>query len=658
MAELRGRANEAAALAFWFAIIGGLGGVVIALAVAALIARSILQPLSSLKSAALAVAKGDLEMRAPVSGPQELAQLGTSLNQMTESLLDASKRRELEEEREQAEEMFKTLANSSPIGIFVAQDGKFQFVNPQFQTYTGYSEDELLDTECLKLVLPEDRRTVRENAIKMLKGEGSSPYEYRVITKGGETIWIMEKVASIHYQGRIATLGYYMDISERKQAEEIIRHLAYHDELTGLPNRKLLKDRLDIALAQARRQQSKVAMMFLDLDGFKIINDTLGHVKGDQILQMVGARLMGVLREGDTVARMGGDEFALLFPAATETEEALRIADRVAKGFDRPFVVDGQEFNVTASIGVALYPDHAASAEGLIKSADMAMYRARDRGPGHSELFSPVLRGERTDRPVRESDLREALKRNDFVIHYQPQVDVRSGKVVGAEALVRWQHPVRGTIFPDDFIPLAEETGLILPLGEWVLRTACAQNKAWPEARAYPIRMAVNISPRQFRDPDLVRRVTEALNEAGLAPNRLMLEVTGHAVIQDIDVALATLEQLHVLGVEAALDDFGSGLSSLSRLQDLPVQALKIDRALLRDVVTSHEQAAIAAGAIAVAHKLGLRVIAEGVETQEQLAFLKEQGCDEYQGYLFSKPWPAKAFEWNFSSGRRRSVSV
>ena len=357
---LRGRANEAAALAFWFAVIGGSGGVVIALAVAALIARSILRPLSSLKSAALAVAKGDLEMRAPVSGPQELAQLGTSLNQMTESLLDASKRRELEEGREQAEEMFKTLANSSPIGIFVAQDGKFQFVNPQFQTYTGYSEDELLDTECLKLVLPEDRRTVRENAIKMLKGEGSSPYEYRVITKGGETIWIMEKVASIRYQGRIATLGYYMDISERKQAEEIIKHLAYHDELTGLPNRNLLKDRLDIALAQARRQQAKVAMMFLDLDGFKIINDTLGHVKGDQILQMVGARLMGVLREGDTVARMGGDEFALLFPAATETEEALRIADRVTKGFDRPFVVDGQEFNVTASIGVALYPDHAA----------------------------------------------------------------------------------------------------------------------------------------------------------------------------------------------------------------------------------------------------------------------------------------------------------
>ena len=425
VAALRGRADRAGDIAFWFAVIGGSAGAVLALAVAALIARSILRPLSSLESAAMAVAGGELEMRAPIQGPRELASLGASLNQMTESLLDASKRRELEEGREQAEEMFKTLANSSPIGIFVAQDGKFQFVNPQFQTHTGYSEDELLDTECLKLVLPEDRRTVRENAIKMLKGEGSSPYEYRVSTKGEETIWIMEKVASIHYQGRIATLGYYMDISERKRTDEELRRLnqeleedqqdieklnrslarrvrqrteelrlankelrdrnrqlldaraqAATDSLTGLPNHRAFQQQLRDEVSQAEKNGATVGLIMLEIDGFKGINDSKGHRAGDEILRELASTIADGVNPGKAY-RYGGDEFAVLLPRA-DRRKAAAIAERLRRAVMKRTNGDGDK--ITISLGVASFPDLAGSAEQLIYGADAAMYWAKSRG--------------------------------------------------------------------------------------------------------------------------------------------------------------------------------------------------------------------------------------------------------------------------------------
>jgi diguanylate cyclase (GGDEF)-like protein len=454
----------------------------------------------------------------------------------------------------------------------------------------------------------------------------------------------------------VATRGIFRDITERKKAEEAVAHLAYHDALTDLPNRNLLRERLDRALAQACRDEQTLTVIFLDLDRFKLVNDTAGHAEGDRLLQSVADELRSLAREGDTVGRVGGDEFILLIQGIAGAEDAAAVAERILESFRRLRVLGGHEFHITASLGVTMYPGGGEDSETLLRNADIAMYQAKQAGRDNCQFYNPAMNTQIEERLVLESDLRHALERGEFTVNYQPQVDVNTRQVVGVEALVRWQHPERGLVLPGEFIPVAEETGLIVPLGEWVLRTACTQNKAWQEAGFPPMRMAVNLSARQFQEPNLVDAVAQVLRESGLDPHYLQLEITEGTAIQDVDFTITMLRILREMGVEIAIDDFGTGYSSLAYLQRFAIDVIKLDRSFMRDIPIKTSDAAIATTVIMMAHNLKLSVIAEGVETEEQLAFLKEQGCDEFQGYLFSKPLPPTHLEKLIKRGKRLPV--
>jgi diguanylate cyclase (GGDEF)-like protein len=442
-----------------------------------------------------------------------------------------------------------------------------------------------------------------------------------------------------------------LNVEQRKRAEERIRHLAYHDALTDLPNRSLLEDRLTTALAQAHRKSRMLALLYLDLDRFKRVNDTLGHSLGDHILQSVAERLTSIVREADTVARVGGDEFTILLPEISQAQDAIDVADRILRELRRPVMVDHRELPATTSMGIAFYPDDAEEADTLLRNADIAMYRAKEQGRDNYQLYTAAMNARIAERFAVENDLRRALDRNEFVVYYQPQVDLSSQQIVGVEALVRWEHPTRGLMLPADFIPVAEESGLIVPLGEWVLRTACAQAKAWQEAGLPPIRLAVNLSGRQFQQRNLSEMVERALNETSLEPRYLQLEITETVVMHDMDFTIATLNNLKAMGIQIAIDDFGCGHSSLNYLKRLPIDDVKIDRSFVHDLATDPSDAAIVGSVVAMTRELNLNVVAEGVETEEQLAFLKERQCDVVQGFLFSRPVPPDAVEKIIASG-------
>jgi len=432
-----------------------------------------------------------------------------------------------------------------------------------------------------------------------------------------------------------------------EQLEEVnaqLQHVAMHDALSGLPNRLLLADRLSQAIAQAERHQNRFAVFVVDLDRFKAINDSLGHLAGDAMLKEVARRLASVLRKADTLARLGGDEFVLVLNEISSVQDVETIAAKVLADIARPVKLSDLELHTSASIGISLFPTDGADADTLLQHADAAMYHAKKNGRNAYQLFEPAMNAFAKDRLELENGLRRALAQGEFVLHYQPKVDVRDGGIDSAEALIRWHHPTRGLIGPLDFIPLAEESGLILPIGEWVLREACRQACAWQTAGLRPLRVAVNLSAQQFRQKNLVEVVRSALNAARLEPRYLELELTESAVMHDAEQSIEILRQLSALGVRISVDDFGTGYSSLSYLRRLPLDKLKIDRAFIRDVVTSRDDAAIVRAIVSLAHNLRLKVIAEGVETPDQLAFLRELGCDEYQGYHYSVPVPDTVF--------------
>jgi len=430
----------------------------------------------------------------------------------------------------------------------------------------------------------------------------------------------------------------------RRQAEERIRHLANYDELTGLYNRSMFSHRLGHALAQARRTDKPLAILFLDLDRFKNINDTLGHAAGDSVLREVAKRLGECLRESDTVGRLGGDEFVVLLEAMLQPMHSAAVAQKLLAAVARPFTFEGQEFHLTASIGISTYPADSKETESLLRNADIAMYRAKEQGKNNYQFYSAQMNVHTLERLALESSLRHALERNEFVLYYQPKIDIGSRRITGMEALLRWQHPSKGLVPPMQFIPLAEETGLIVAIGEWVLRTACTQNKSWRAQGLPPLRVAVNLSARQFSHENLLQDVEKVLNETGLDPAALELEITESMVMRSPERTTILLNKLKTTGISISIDDFGTGYSSLSYLKRFPIDSVKIDRSFIKELPQDGEDAAITQAIIAMAHGLGLKVIAEGVETGEQVGFLRAHGCDEVQGYYFSKPVPAQEF--------------
>lgn len=448
----------------------------------------------------------------------------------------------------------------------------------------------------------------------------------------------------------------HRDLEERKRVELSIRHMAHHDALTGLPNRALFRDRLTHAMAQADRYHQKLAVLFLDLDRFKAINDTLGHNVGDQLLKIASERLRSCVRDCDTVARLGGDEFTVIVDDIIEVQDAAVVAQKILDTLSQPFNLYGHEVFISVSVGITLYPNDDENADNLLRNADSAMYRAKEYGRNNYQFYVADMNVKARARLMLESSLRRALDRGEFALYYQPRVDLFSGRVIGAEALLRWRHPEMGLVPPAEFIPILEETGMIIPVGDWVLQQACAQNRAWQNMGLSPIRMAVNLSVRQFIQKDLADAVLRTLERCQLAPEFLELEITEDLLLEHNQTNIVTLTRLRNLGVHISIDDFGTGYSSLSYLKRLPIDTLKIDQSFVRDIDTDPDNKAIASAIIAMAASLHLNVLAEGVETDEQLAFLRAQGCNEIQGFSFSHPLIASEFEQLLRDGKQMRV--
>jgi diguanylate cyclase (GGDEF)-like protein/PAS domain S-box-containing protein len=429
---------------------------------------------------------------------------------------------------------------------------------------------------------------------------------------------------------------------QRKLAEDQLRFVATHDSLTDLPNRSMFNERLRHALHQSTRYNRGIAVMFIDIDRFKLVNDSLGHSAGDRLLQDCAGRLIECLRESDTVARLGGDEFVVMVENFTAPKDAIAVAQKILTGLARPFFVDGQEFLMSASIGISTFPDDGKDAETLLKNADIAMYRAKDLGRNNYQFYSAQMNKHTFERLAMESSLRRAIERNEFLLHYQPKLDLRNGAISGVEALIRWQHPDWGMVSPAQFIPLAEETGLIVQIGEWVLKTACEQNKRWRDQGIPPMRVAVNLSARQFAQKTLLSDIAKTIAQSGLTPDCLELEITESLVMTNPEHATEILHKLKAMGISLSIDDFGTGYSSLAYLKRFPIDCVKIDRSFIKDIPAEADDMAITRGVIALGHSLRLKVVAEGVETVEQQDFLRSNGCDEMQGFLFSKPLPAE----------------
>jgi diguanylate cyclase (GGDEF)-like protein/PAS domain S-box-containing protein len=555
---------------------------------------------------------------------------------------DITERKKIEEALRQAEEKYRAIFEDAVVGIFRSTpEGRYIDVNPSMARMLGYhSPDELVTsiTDISRQVYVDPHRRVE---LKRLLGEQGmvKNFECAVYRKDGSTMWFSANMRAVFEDGVLVRYeGTNEDITSRKVAEEQVLYLAYYDALTGLPNRTLLQDRLAKALASARRRKDKVAILFLDLDRFKNINDSLGHSVGDLLLQEVAVRLKTWARDQDTVARVGGDEFLIVLNAIKEVGDAAVAAERLMDAMTAEFVVQGRSLSVSCSLGISIFPEHGADGETLIKNADAAMYSAKDIGRNNFQFFTADMNAQAVERLTLESSLRLALEKKEFFLAYQPQMDIDSGRITGLEALLRWQHPELGLVPPDRFIRIAENSGLIMPIGEWVLRTACSQARKWQAEGLVAVPVAVNVSAVQFRQEGFCELIGRVLTETGLAAQYLELELTESLLLSNAHVTFSVLRDLRAMGLKLAIDDFGTGYSSLSYLKHFPVSKLKIDRSFIRDVAVNPDDAAITTAIISMAKSLSLKVIAEGVEDEAQMSFLRAHHCDEIQGYYFSKP--------------------
>ena len=548
----------------------------------------------------------------------------------------------------ESEQLYSNLVELAAIGIsHVDVNGRFVHVNRRLCDMLGYTRNELLDLSVQQVSHPDDQLATEKDRLRLNAGEIDSFHaEKRYLRKDGTPIWVHLTIAARRgVDGRrLHDVSIVEDITERREAQNRVQFLATHDEMTGLANRTLFNELLSNAIARDRRYGRRFAVLFIDLDRFKIINDSLGHEGGDQLLKEMASRLRAHVRESDVLARFGGDEFALLAQEIPDRETAALIARNLLLLALRPVRIAGQQCRVTASIGIAMYPDDAQDVTSLLRNADMAMYRAKEEGKNGFQFYSPLIGAVSEKRLQFETGLREAVGRDEISLHYQAKVEISSGEIRGVEALMRWSHPEFGEISPAQFIPIAEESGLIVPLGLWALRAACVQTVAWIRQGLPQLSMAVNLSPRQFLDPNLVDSIRQVLEETGMPPHLLELEITESVMLHDIETAIRKLTAIRNLGVRLAVDDFGTGYSSLSQLKRFPIDFLKIDRSFIKGIPTDKDDMAITEAILALGKTLGVTIVAEGVETGEQQAFLLRHSCHEMQGFYFSRPIPPEQF--------------
>lgn len=543
------------------------------------------------------------------------------------------------------ERLMEFLESANDLIFSVRPDGQFLYANRAWAQVLGYDRDQMETLSLESVIDPDMRLKCFAEIAKAVRGEKIEPLEGRLISQTGEAVDVEGTITCSVQKDETAVWVICRDISARKKAQEQLYFMAHHDQLTGLPNRLFFADRLHQAQTLAKREKQQCGILYLDLDRFKIINDTLGHGVGDLLLKEVAIRLRSCVREVDTVARIGGDEFAIVLVNLRQVSDVEQVAGKILKALSKPVLADDFEIFTTTSIGISLYPVHADHPEALLKKADAAMYQAKSQGRNNYQMYDSTMDLDTERRMVIENGMRRALDRDEFRVFYQPKINSESGQITALEALIRWEHPELGTLPPSEFIALAEETGLIIPIGEWIMRRACEDNQRWQEQGLPKVRVAVNLSGYQLQKKSFVETARQILEETGLPGEYLEFEITETVIMQNPEFAVGILSKLRDLGIHISIDDFGTGYSSLAHLKRFSVNTLKIDRAFVRDIEINSTDAAITTAIIAMGNSLNLQVIAEGVETEGQFAMLREKHCDEMQGYLFSRPVAVEAVE-------------
>jgi len=597
-------------------------------------------------------------LRKPYGSAELLRTVANALRQRRLAQANARMATQLEN----SEKMYRYLVDSSPDIIYTLDNqGRFTFLNDRGCQMLGYRREELIGRHYGELVYEGDLERARHAFNERRAGERASRnVELRLTCRPGTAharafdtnlMTISLNAVGMHLPERetdalafFGTYGVARDVSERKRAEEVILHQAYHDILTDLPNRTLFKDRLGLAMTQAARKRTELAVMFIDLDRFKWVNDNLGHVKGDVLLQQVAARLQECLRKSDTLARQGGDEFTVVLPELGERDHARIVADKFLERLQLPFDLDGHEVHISASIGIAIYPHDGDTIDELLRNADLAMYQIKGLGKNGHAFYDASMQNASHQKIALEQNLRKALDKGELEMYYQPQVDAPSGRIIGAEALMRWNHPARGVVAPGEFLPLAEENGLMLPISEWMIVALCRDMMKWNGIKDSPLKLSLNLSPQYLDRTDFVEKIRSALLDHALAPGQIEVEITENICIRNPQHVVGQLKKLRQLGVSVAIDDFGTGYSSLAYLQRFPVHTIKIDQSFVQEIKDEHGHYPVILAIISISRGLGLNLVAEGVETAAQERYLRNNGCPTMQGFLFHRPMPLQQF--------------